>query len=54
MKFEVGISLTVEAPSGDDAYELAVTAMRYLVATFDQSESIHPYILVKVEPNGTH
>lgn len=54
MKFQVVLSLRVEAESGDEAFDLGVAAAEHLIDTFNDNDSIDPLVFITVEPNGTH
>lgn len=48
MKFEVQLTLTVNAKNRDAALDLGVGAADHLRETFNDDESIHPAVDVKV------
>lgn len=51
MKYEVTIRVVVEADSPEDAYELGVSAAEHLSDTFNDDESLTPFMGVDVNPN---
>ena len=51
MKYEVTIRVVVEADSPEDAYEIGINAAEHLSDTFNDDESLSPFMGVDVNPN---
>jgi hypothetical protein len=57
MKYEVKITLTIEAESSSDAYDIGIGAAEHLVDTFNDNDSISSLVLIQVSeetPHGHH
>jgi flagellar biosynthesis regulator FlbT len=50
MYFVVTLTLTVEAKSVDESYEMGAQATEHLLDTFNDNGSIHPLVEVSAEP----
>ena len=50
MHFVVTLTLTLEAKSVDEAYEIGAQATEHLLDTFNDNGSIHPLVKISAEP----
>jgi hypothetical protein len=53
MKCKVVITLTLEAKNSEAAFEVGVAAVKHLLETFNDDQSIHPMVEVASEEMST-
>jgi hypothetical protein len=54
MKFEVKLTLTIEAESQSAAYDIGVEAAEHLNDTFNDNGSLAPFMLIQVSEGNSH